>query len=72
MLQRNIKGQTFPVNPIRTSIISFINIPIVDIVLGLRVSDNIAARKFFDTLIHRCETTRYINEFILFQVKVSY
>ena len=46
MPQRNVKGQTFPVNPIRMFIISVNNIPIVDIVLGLRVSDNKAAQKF--------------------------
>ena len=40
MLQRNVKSQTFPVNPIRTFIILVDNIPAVNIVLGLRVSDN--------------------------------
>ena len=40
MLQRNVKSQTFPVNPIRMFIIPVNNIPAVNIVLGLRVSDN--------------------------------
>ena len=40
MLQRNVKSQTFPVNPITTFIIPVDNIPAVNIVVGLRVSDN--------------------------------